>query len=436
MLKDRFDLPLTTASAEAADDYVKAVDLMLSANVGADALFARALERDPDFALAHAGQARLLQINAQPAEAQAAAARARALAETISPRERGHIEAIALAVNGKGADAYAAVKEHVAAFPRDAVPLSLALGVYGLLGFSGRADHHEAQRDLLESLAQRWDEDWWFLTYRGWSHVETGQPAKGIPMLDRALELHPRNAHGAHARAHAFYEAGDADTGVSFIARWLPDYDRSSQMHCHLSWHQALFMLQLGDVDGAMALYNQNVRPAVAYSPPLFTLADAASFLWRLSAYGEQVGAADWQEVEALATQSFPQAGLPFADVHTALALAGNGHVIDAAQRADAVQALADSGKLPAGPAVALLCRGAADFARGDWRACIDGLEPALAEMSRIGGSHAQRDVIEDTLIAAYVRAGDDARAKALAKARQPARAAHLDEAWLSRLPA
>jgi hypothetical protein len=59
----------------------------------------------------------------------------------------------------------ALLREHVAEFPRDALVLSLALGVFGLLGFSGRADFHEAQLALLETLAPRWDEDWWFLTY-------------------------------------------------------------------------------------------------------------------------------------------------------------------------------------------------------------------------------------------------------------------------------
>jgi hypothetical protein len=41
-------------------------------------------------------------------------------------------------------------------------------------------------------------------------------------------------------------------------------------------------------------------------------------------------------------------------------------------------------------------------------------LEPALAETVRIGGSRAQRDLIENTLLAAYLKAGRDADAKRL----------------------
>ncbi len=74
-LKDRFDLPVTCSSAAAVDDYVAAVDLLLSAWPGAGARLDRALAADPDFALAHIARARLLQLRARMPEAKAAAAR-------------------------------------------------------------------------------------------------------------------------------------------------------------------------------------------------------------------------------------------------------------------------------------------------------------------------------------------------------------------------
>ena len=76
-MTDRFDLPVTSASAAAVADYVAAVDLLLSANIGADALLERAIAADPDFALAHIARARLLQLQARMGEAREAAARAR-----------------------------------------------------------------------------------------------------------------------------------------------------------------------------------------------------------------------------------------------------------------------------------------------------------------------------------------------------------------------
>src|SRR5205823_2303655 len=162
---DRFGLPLTTQSTRAAEDYIRAVDLLLSANFGAEALLDAALAADPDFALAHIARARLLQMLSRVAEAKGAAAAARALAGRITARERAHIETVALVVDGAGPQAMASLEGHAAEYPRDALPLSLALGVFGLFGFSGRLDHHEAQLAFLEQLAPRWGEDWWFLTY-------------------------------------------------------------------------------------------------------------------------------------------------------------------------------------------------------------------------------------------------------------------------------
>jgi hypothetical protein len=156
LLKDRFDLPVSCAAAGAVEEYVAGVDLLLSAWPEAEVRLDHALAADSDFALAHIARARLLQLQARMPEAKAAAARARTLANRVTARERRHIEAIALSIDGGAGEALVIVmvmvREHVAEYPRDALRLSLALGVFGLLGFSGRRDHHEAQLALLEEI--------------------------------------------------------------------------------------------------------------------------------------------------------------------------------------------------------------------------------------------------------------------------------------------
>jgi len=72
-IKDRFDLTITAASREAVDHYIVALDLLLSANTGAEERFARAIDIDPEFALAHIAYARLLQLQARMPEARRAA---------------------------------------------------------------------------------------------------------------------------------------------------------------------------------------------------------------------------------------------------------------------------------------------------------------------------------------------------------------------------
>lgn len=434
MLQDRFGLPISIQSASARDAYVQAVDLMLSANAGAEPLLRQAIDEEPGFALAHAALARLCQMNARGGEAMTAASAARELAAEASGRERGHVEAVALLIEGKPAESHGAVLAHLGEFPHDAVPLSLALGVYGLIGFSGRRGHHREQRELLEDLAGRWGEDWWFLTYLGWSRVEDGEPALGVPAIERGLELNPRNAHGAHARAHAYYEMGEPQSGIAFIDGWLPAYEPAAQLHCHLSWHRALFALQTGDAEAALALYEAAIAPSVAQSPPLFTLADAASLLWRLDLYGHPIGQVDWQPVAELARSAFPHAGIGFADVHAGLALAGTGDAASGSQRIEESQALADAERLPAGPVIAQLCRGIAALGAGDNERAAEALRTAMDDLPRIGGSHAQRDVIVDSLIVAELRAGNRTAAEAVLLDRTKSRAPHLNQDWLSRI--
>jgi tetratricopeptide (TPR) repeat protein len=427
MEHDRFGLALTTTSPAAAD-YIAAVDLMLSANAGAEALFDRALAADPDFALGHIAKARLCQVQARIPEAKEAAIRARELVGRVTPREARHIEIIGTAIDGNGPGAMAMLEEHVAEHPRDGLALSLALGVFGLLGFSGRIDHHEAQFALLEMLAPQWGEDWWFLTYLGWARIELGDVARGAAEVERALEGNPRNAFAAHARAHGYYEAGDAQQGAAFIERWLPDYDRAGQLHGHLSWHLALFELARGNTDQAYALYTDAVRPAVSQAPPLFSLADAASFLWRWRIY--EAGANDdgGDEVAAHARRHFPQAGIHFADVHAALAEGSDKIERRLAESRERVGA----GRQPQGPVVPDLCAGAAAFARGDYAGAVVHLGAALPELVRIGGSHAQREVFEDTYIVACLRAGEREKAVERLITRLARRPSARDERWLA----
>ncbi len=431
-LEDRFGAALSTRSDSAVADYAAAVDLMLSANAGAEALLERALAADPDFALAHIAKARLCQVQARIPEAKTEAAAARGLAGRVNPREARHIETIALAIDGNGPQAMALLEEHIAEYPRDALPLSLALGVFGLLGFSGRIDHHEAQLTLLENLAPRWDEDWWFLTYLGWARIELGDNASGVAEVERALEGNPRNAFAAHARAHGYFEAGDADRGAAFLDAWLPGYDRASQLHCHLSWHLALFELTRDNAERAGELYADAIRPAVSQAPPLFNLADAASFLWRWQLYEAGASLGGWPEVAAHAKQYFPQAGVHFADVHAALAEGASGNRADGDSRIGQSRARLETGRLPQGAVVPELCAGAAAFAAGDYTAAVQRLGSALAELPRIGGSHAQREVFEDTYIAACLRAGERAKGVERLKLRLARRPSARDERWLA----
>src|SRR5215472_7807862 len=110
MREDRYGLPVSTTSAAALDAYVEGVDRFLSANAGAEQSFERASTLDPGLALAHIGQARSFQLQARMTEAHAATKHARSLVQGLTRRERDHVEALALAVEGDAARALRAIR--------------------------------------------------------------------------------------------------------------------------------------------------------------------------------------------------------------------------------------------------------------------------------------------------------------------------------------
>jgi tetratricopeptide (TPR) repeat protein len=412
MLNDRYGLPLSTTSREACDVYVEGVDALLGAGAGVQRLLERAIDADPAFALAWVALARARFLEADVASARAAAAQARTLAAQATAREQGHVHAIALAIEGKPAEAFAATRVHLAEHPRDALVLAPATGVFGLIGFSGRADREAELHDLLDGLAPHYGADWWFECVHAFAECETGRLGKAQARIERSMAANPHNGHGAHVMAHVLHELGDAAAIEAFLAGWMPAYDPTALMHCHLSWHGAMAALALGHVDEAWQTYRQAVHPGGAWGPPLNVVTDAVSFLWRAELAGAPRAHDAWKDVGTYASRQFPKVGVAFADVHLAVAGAAAGDAAMSDRMTAELHERLTAGRLPAGEVVPLLVQAFAAFGRRDWDAAIERFERALPATVRIGGSRAQRDLVEHTLLAAYLHAGraDDAQ--------------------------
>ena len=434
MFRDRFGQPVSTASARAAELNDDAVDRLFALQGGAARLIDEALQLDPEFALAHCTKARVLQQQGEPAAARRWADSGRHLAAGLSVRERHHAEIVRLAVYGDS-KALPAVRDHADAFPRDAVPLAFALGVYGLLGFGGFVDFHEQQVALLESVAPAWGDEWWFLSALGWAYVEVGRTDDGIALLDKSLALNPGNANAIHGRTHGYYEQGAAAEGEAFIAAWLPYYDRSAVLHGHLAWHQALFALQRDDAERALAIYEDAVAPKASSALPLFTVIDGASFALRSMLHGHPLPSTARRDLAAYAARHFPKAGVPFANAHLAMAYSCASDEAALAQLRDEVVALLEAGRQASGAVVLRVCDAIGAYAAGDLASAAALLDAALPELERMGGSHAQRDVFTDLAIVAHC-AANSAKARAIAERRWTQRAGHLNEEWFQRLRA
>jgi hypothetical protein len=406
MLTDRYGLALSTGSEAARDAYVEGCDLIFSGNPDPGAAFGRAIAADPGFALGHYGKARAHQLRGEMPAAKAAHAAAQALVAGLPAREASHARFYDLVLTGQGAAAVAAAKEHLARWPRDAMVLSPCTSVFGLIGFSGRAGREQEQVALLDGLATHYGDDWWFNSQHAFALLEVGERKAARPKIEGAMAAHPRNAHGAHILAHLLYEDGEQETSRAYLRGWLPDYPREGQLHCHISWHLALCELEHGDADDAFRIYAGRIAPDAIWGPPLNVLTDAVAFLWRAELAGHPRDPERWRVLHDFARRMFPQAGIAFADVHIALADAVAGDTAALAERVERMEALAREGRFPSGPVVPALARGFGAFLRKDWDGTIAAIEPVLAEHERIGGSRAQRDLVEFTLLKAYALAG------------------------------
>ena len=370
--------------------------------------------------MAHAGKAQVLMREGKAAEARAALASAKGVAAGLPAREAGHIGFFDLAFAGRTDDAIAALHTHLAAWPRDALMVATAANPNGLIGGSGRVGQKHRIAVLMDSLAPHYGDDYWFLAYHATALSEDGQLTAARPRIERSVMLNQKNAHAAHGFAHVCYESGDPDTGRGFLSSWLITYPRDGAFHGHLSWHLALFELGAGHWPEALRLYRDAIALERHSGGPQQKMTDGTSFLWRSELAGQPRDAAAWRAMYEYAASALPRPSAGLADLHVILAQAvmGDDGALDA--RARQMEDLAREGRYPSGTYLPELSRGLVAFERGDFPAAIAALAPLAGQNERIGGSRAQHDLIEFTLLKAYLNAGRLEEARRLLAARRP----------------
>ena len=282
---------------------------------------------------------------------------------------------------------------------------------------------------MLDGLAPAYGDDWWFLGSYAFTHHEVDRFEESRRLADRSLALKPSNAGAAHPMAHVFFETNDHRSGAAFLDSWLPTYDRAGPYMCHLSWHLALFELSSGHEQRVLELYERAISPAVAQQRT--TLEDAASLLWRYQLYGCEPRRLPWGEVCEYAAKLTAQPGVAFLDVHAALAYTAMADQAAMTTLLDGLQAVAERGNALTTEVVLPLARGLQAFGQGDFLRAISLIEPLSDQIVRVGGSHAQREVFEDTLLQAYFKTGRFEQAETLLRRRLSQRSSARDAVWL-----
>ncbi len=412
---DAWGLSLTT-SDDAAEAYREGVDRMLSYTLGVDDALERAIELDPGFALAHAQLGLFYLFRGNGKRAAELANQAHDLVAGATPREQRHVAILGATARGKASQAPALIDEHLRETPRDA---PILMQWFGANFYGGGVEKRERMLDKFDSLAPAYGDDWWFLSWHAFANHEMDELERARELVQRALELRRQNGQAAHAMSHVFFEEHNLTGGADFLGEWLTEFPERAGFYRHLTWHQALFLLANGRRSDALALHDDTIRPgADVQGDALGGVADGASLLWRCRLHDTVAGASgehtDWQAIADLAESAFPRPGTAWVDVHRAMALAALGDGIGLGKLLDGLQAAADRGHTTAASVVAPVVEALSAFAQGDYGAAASGLSDVRELLVTLGGSNAQRDVFEETLVEARLRAGQTEEAAEL----------------------
>ncbi len=174
-------------------------------------------------------------------------------------------------------------------------------------------------------------------------------------------------------------------------------------LHCHIWWRYALALLAVERFDAAWQAFRHNCLPGATTSPPITVFSDSSSFLWRSELAGHQCDRSTWESVREFYEENFDQP-IVFVDAHVGLVYAALGETEQLQASISLLQELGEAGRLPAETTGATLGRAYAAFVDEQWSTVIDVLELLTPQVVRIGGSRAQRDLMTNTLLAAYVR--------------------------------
>ena len=321
------------------------------------------------------------------------AAFARLAGLPMEDRARAHAAALRKASEGD----YRAAREHYERILSEAPRDFLALWASQLIDYY--LGEPQAMRARVERALPAWSPSdpayHAVLAMHAFGLEECGDYPAAEDAARRALELEPRDRRALHALLHVFEMQGRPEEGLRFIAAEA----RRSPLPNHLWWHAALFHLQADRPEQALGVYERWMRLG-----GLAELIDASALLWRLSLAGVHPEA--W--FVALAERWAPHADdgyCAFNDLHAVMAFVGARRwalaerVLAAQKRrlARAEGANYEMTRLVGLPA----CRAIVAFGRGERELAerlLRGLPPVA---HRIGGSHAQRDVLQLTRAAA-----------------------------------
>jgi hypothetical protein len=396
-LLDARGSPVTGATPVALAAFERALAAFQSWRTGSEADVSAALQEAPEFMMAYVLRAYLAICSRDPRRVRSALPdllRARAL--RANARERVHLAVIAAVLGGDYQRARGWLGELLAQHPRDALALQVAHAFDYLTGDSERLV------DRIAGVLPAWSRDLpgyhAVLAMHAFGLEETGACGQAEQVAGEALALCPLDARAHHVMAHVFEMTDRADAGVRWLSERMAGWaGAGTTVDVHCWWHIALFHLARGDHGSALAVYDVRVRGR--RSAELSDLIDASALLWRIQLRDIEVGGR-WLELAGAWAPHIDDRFCSFNDVHAMLAFVG-ARDWQRARRLEHVLTLSQTRATRHGETTRSLglpaARALIAFGRGRDALAVSLLQSLPLSALRLGGSHAQRDVLELT---------------------------------------
>jgi tetratricopeptide (TPR) repeat protein len=420
MHHDMHGLPISTASAEAAAAFDRALTGYLKYRADLPARMAELFGADAEFGLAHCLKGYFAMLSYKQANvpvAIEAASAARRLGASATPRERAHVAALDAWISGDLDRTIGIWEEILRENPLDVLAFRLAHFNNFWLGRPAE------MRASVERVKPKWARDLpgygTILSCHCFSHEECGDYAAAEPSGRAAIEIDPGDVWGTHAVAHIMEMQGRHAEGIAWLDELERHWQGGNNLLHHLWWHRALFHLERSEFDTVLDLYDRRFRnlssPLTQAQPDLYIdVQNAASMLFRLELIGIDVGNR-WDEIADKAEARIGDCLSAFTLPHWMMALAATGRGDAAGKMLDAMRAFgAGEGTVAQIVGQVALPVSAAVLAhrKGEYKRAVELMRPVLGEMYKLGGSHAQQDVLMQLFLDAAVKAdcADDVR--------------------------
>ncbi|MFB9904164.1 tetratricopeptide repeat protein [Allokutzneria oryzae] len=424
MRHDQHGVPLNAATAAAVDELDRAVDALLHFRSDVGDLAERVVAEDPTLPLGNALRVYLAVLSTDPQHLPVVADEFAKFHSVVDPSvltagERTHLRAATRLLEGDLSAAGQLLAEASAAQPRDALALAFGHQIDFLTGDA------VSLRDRVGGAMPAWSEaDPHYANLLGmyaFGLEECGHWDQAEQVGLRAMALDSADVWSIHAVGHANEMRSRFSAGITLFDRRREDWDTDNLLRVHIWWHYCLFLLEAGQPDRALEIYDTVLAPTGSES--IRDVVNAASLLWRL--YLD--GAHDVSRWGDLARTWPPRMATPFSafnDMHAVMCYVGAGEDAAAEQliaerRRYVTESPAHVTNAAQTARVGLpVCEAILAFGRQRYAEAVDLLWPLRRRVHEFGGSHAQRDVVQRTLVEAAVRANRTDQARLLVSER------------------